>query len=187
MPVPRLSFFTIDFHARKTLQKWQPDALERPEPIDLRNFWPFGFEMLGADCTVRSVDEMGDAEAWTEWPRDGRPIVSLREDMHNALLGDEESQLRARSDVAHETGHVVLHTKIVEEDTRWALSADEGERAATGCEEWQAWAFAGCLLMPCEVVLGLDRLDPLFLTDLFVVSPQMARCHLFRMRQAGML
>lgn len=183
MPVPRLSFYTIDYHARQVLAEFQPDALVRPEPLDFRGLWRFGLSMLGADTDVGSAELMGAAEAWTMWS-DGSPIVLLRKDQYEALMSDGEPRQRANINVAHETGHVVLHGDHGAK--RYMLSPDS-MKLPEGCEEYQAWAFAGCLSMPCEVIRGLESLDPPFLSDLFHVSPQMARCHLYRMKRAGML
>lgn len=182
MAVPRLSFYTIDYHARQALTELQPDALTRPEPLDVRGIWEWGLDVLGAEAEVGSHEIMGHAEAWTEWSG-GVPKVMLREDHHDALFDDVEATLRARSNVCHETGHVVLHGGIAE---RMKLSSDS-KALSQGCEEWQAWAFAGCLLMPCAVIRDLDTLAPPHVAELFDVSPQMARCHLYRMQRAGMI
>lgn len=185
MNVPKLSFYTIDFHARQTLERIQPDMLTRPDKLDVEGLWQWGLGLLGADRDVGTPELMEDAEAWTEW-FDNEPFVLLRQDQRDALGSDTEPELRARANIAHETGHVVLHTRWAGAQNRADWSPDSKDMPM-GCEEWQAWAFAGCLLMPCDVVRGLQRLDPLFVSDIFQVSPQMVRCHLFRMKRAGML
>ena len=68
------------------------------------------------------------------------------------------------------------------------LSDDvDGLGQRLGNLEWQAWAFAGCFLCPTPMLLELDRLTPYTVAQTFNVSPQLARRHLLRLRDAGLV
>jgi Zn-dependent peptidase ImmA (M78 family)/transcriptional regulator with XRE-family HTH domain len=79
---------------------------------------------------VRLPHEMPDHDAFSAWPdfgMDGRPII--------AITGGHPGD-RDRANVAHELGHLVLHT------LRTTLDPDLAEA--------EAWRFAGALLFPRE-------------------------------------
>lgn len=185
--IPYLSFDTINYHARKLLADFQEDALRRPTRVDIEGLVEVHLHHIGVAFRVGQHHEMGPVEAWTDFAGVSTEIV-LREDLYAALYGDLEERLRARATLSHEVGHVVLHADLshVLADGRLVLHDDVGG-SRFGCEEWQAWAFAGCLMMPVPMVQELAEITPHNVARVFDVSPQFARRHLWRMRNCGLL
>lgn len=162
----QVDLHTIDWHARQALRHIQPDALNRPAVVDV--------SALLRDCTllgvtVRSASfHVMDGAEGLYLPED--MVILLREDHWNALSCGGSGLWRAKSTLAHELGHHVLH-----DDPR------------STNEEEDAWAFAGCFMMPCDAVAHLDNLEHTAVAETFDVSPQFALAHLKRMKRARMI
>lgn len=120
--------------------------------------------LLGVIVRKGCAIEMGEVEGFFE--PDSRLVV-LREDVVDALEVRSQHTLRARATVAHEFSHANLD----------GISMDEDD----------AWAHAGCLMMPCEMVQSLEVIDDVTVSKVFDVSPQFAMKHLMRMKRARML
>jgi hypothetical protein len=99
-------------------------------------------------CGVADDDELGGDHGRT-WPDEG--VILLRSDVYQ---GVREHQGRDRFTLAHELGHLVLHSGI---GMARRVSASE---IKTYCNsEWQADAFGGALLIPPEVAISLRDVD----------------------------
>lgn len=179
----------------------QPSALEAPERLTLTQLVDKGLEVnfggdRKADVQVYPSDcivEMDDREAYTD-PIDPEtdlvPIV-LRKDQFDLLFGGGRMAYRVRSTVGHELCHALLHVPVM-----WdRMVADyqfsrvrRGTLPAYRDPEWQAWCFAGCLLVPPKVLnehcngWTIQRVS-----DVFAVSTSLVRNHVGRMQRAGLL
>jgi len=70
----------------------------------------------------------------------------------------DERPTRYRFSLAHEIAHAVLHTKIFatlefHDTVSWKRVQDEIEEKDYGWIEWQAYYFAGCVLVPRQPLL----------------------------------
>lgn len=162
-----MDLHTIDWHARQALRLIQPEALMRPEPINAPHLVKHS-TLLGVTIQRGELDLMGDDEG-RYYPADR--LILLREDHWEALHGGKgDGYHRSRSTLAHELGHHALR-----DDPR--VTNDEND----------AWAFAGCLMMPCEVVADMTVLEHTEVARTYDVSPQFAHAHLRRMKRAKMI
>lgn len=100
----------------------------------------------GSGVVVSRLDLSSDhLDALSGWsPIDGRPFVILNTTKRNAY--------RARADIAHELGHLLLHRHLDLEDLT--------DPATFKLIEEQAWRFAQAFLLP----------DQAFLRDVFTLS-----------------
>ena len=102
----------------------------------------------GFNRTIVSKDEMPGREAVT-YPAANE--IDIREDTYLlAYYGDP----RARFTLAHEIGHLILHTP--ETITLAREAADNTTPLRFESAEWQADAFAGDFLAPPRLLLGLS-------------------------------
>jgi len=97
-----LNFNTINFHAGELLRLIQPDALKRPEPIDLVALLMTCADSLGLNVECAPSCALGDIEGFYE-PK--RQLIALREDVWTALHERCAATHRARSTFAHELSH----------------------------------------------------------------------------------
>lgn len=128
-----------------------------------------------------SIEDLGfGVEGSTGWS-DGSPprmIVRLQEE---AYRGVQRGDGRSRFTVAHELGHVFLHTGLLIRMKRiphlkGALA--RGGHPAYLDSEWQANAFAGSLLVPADGLDALRRVGKLRVAEVsrqFGVSHTTAR------------
>lgn len=93
---------------------------------------------------VCDYEEMDDAEGHT---CPSGTFIALREDVYRDACNGEG---RARFTVAHELGHLVLHTN------QPLRRATAGELKAYQSSEWQADMFAAQLLMPRQFFSWID-------------------------------
>lgn len=178
--MPYLSLETIDYHARKLLEGFQCDALMRPEPVDV-------LALIEHHLEATFVVEEMDVEALTSFKAEV-PEIRLRLDQFEALCRGGEDALRPRASLAHEVGHIVLHADHADALHDGCLvRSDDFEGSRGGSAEWQAWGFAGCLMMPTPVLVELVDLNPHNVSRVFEISPQFARRHLLRLRAASMV
>lgn len=100
----------------------------------LENVMPSLYD--GYEFDVREARFLGDAHAKT-YPDDLRIVV--RDDVYAGAVAGAG---RDRFTLCHELGHLLLHQRI-------GLPRSGAPKPVTYCDsEWQADAFAGCLLMP---------------------------------------
>lgn len=104
-------------------------------------------------CGVADEGELGGDHGRT-WPDEG--VILLRSDVYQ---GVREDQGRDRFTLAHELGHLVLHSGIgmARRVSSWEVK--------TYCNsEWQADAFGGALLIPPNVAISLRDADAIVRT-----------------------
>ncbi|MEY8265139.1 ImmA/IrrE family metallo-endopeptidase [Lachnospiraceae bacterium 64-25] len=97
---------------------------------------------LGLDYEIISVNEMGNAYGVTHT---GARIMKIREDVYEgAVMG----RPRDRFTLCHELGHFLLHTPD-------RVSFARGDVVTYMQPEWQANVFAGELMAPQNLVMGM--------------------------------
>ena len=109
--------------------------------IDILQLLENVLTLIGLDYEVISTDKM-KLEAVT-LPNENR--ILIREDVYNLAA---KGQGRARFTIAHEIGHILLHSDK-------HVSYARGEIPKYCDPEWQADAFAGEFLMPYHLVKNM--------------------------------
>jgi len=160
--------------------RYRPD-----EPVDVLRLVDEDLPRLG--CQVYSEDDclMGGSFAVTKYER-GHCVIIMRNSLFEALASGGSNFKIARTTAAHECGHALLHHNVL----RVLSHHDPSGQVATAVlhrrkdlpsyedPEWQAWAFAGELLMPLEALLQLGGQAVHRLSALFSVSTKMVETHL---------
>ena len=117
--------------------QWSPDMIEVLEhrvPTLLKNLcWQY-----------MMMKSMGDAEAYTQFTP---PRIVLRESVYRAAA---EYAPRSRMTLAHELGHLVLHSGLAKARGPAKIITDQIKPFNSA--EWQANKFAATFLMPEHLV-----------------------------------
>lgn len=149
------------------------------------------FERQLADVTLKcrtgsvalreGVEEC-QQEGLTRWDPEDRVIEVVLSPTTYSMLGADH--VRARSTVAHECGHAVLHTDQIIRlagmslMSRVAFHRDKYPHQACEDTEWQANAFGSALLMPAAGLASLSArvpsLTPAVVAATFGVSEESA-------------
>ena len=114
-------------------------------------FLEWGMPIIDPDFNYEIVENgiMGNVEGLTI-PEIN--TIRIREDVYEAAMRDEG---RARFTLAHEFGHYIMHKdQIYNGHTRTKEPLFDHE--AYEDSEWQANTFAGVLLMPPPLIIGLS-------------------------------
>lgn len=99
------------------------------------------------DLEIMDISELPHEEART-YPNKNK--IEIRTDIYDlATINDGRSRLT----IAHELGHLLLHT---EENVSFSRVSDIKQLPAYKNPEWQASAFAGELLIPKHLVKGMS-------------------------------
>lgn len=180
IPVPPLSKADIARIASVTLERFEPEALLRPRPVNVIKLVDHTLPAHNIDVYPATASELPGQEAHTQ-PFTRNPTVLIREDQWAYLMRGGGSGLRARATVAHELGHVVLHVPVL----RRHLSSPEGALQLNRVDpakvktyadpEWQAWCFAGAFLVPPRTLAMLDSITPERVAETYHVSERFAR------------
>ena len=102
---------------------------------------------------VRSDNEMGDAEAYTEF----NPVhIAVRGSVYQLAMRNDG---RSRMTLAHELGHLVMHPGAAK--LRSTSSSSDGHLKIFESAEWQAKKFAALFLVPDHVALQFSTADQL--------------------------
>lgn len=143
----------IDEIAFKIVQAFQPDAVRMVTKFDVERFFDCELErQTGVEPVYRQLGE--GLEGYTDAAEMKCIICS---DM--AEYGEDEAKRRRlRATQAHEIGHCFLHVaesrrnqtmlKFVNDESTSLERYRQEEIKAYVNPEWQAWRFAGALLMP---------------------------------------
>lgn len=182
--VPPKSKSDLIWAAEHLLRRFQPGMLARPTPLDHRALMQ---ELEEFNIHVAPVDEnrLPHAEGETFLNKDGKSIeIVLREDAYDALELGGPMANRARATLAHEIGHAVLHVPALR---HFGASSGRFQRVdsrkipAYESSEWQAWMFAGALLVPPRSLATLSSPTPSIVAKAYSISSEMAAAHLKRL------
>ncbi len=143
-PISNDLIFQLTQHFRKILG-YKPD-----EPVDilsvLEHAMPIIFKKDGFDFEIKSKGDMVD-HAYTD-PNTGK--IYIREDIYELAYNGEG---RDRFTIAHEIGHYILHTNP--RMARYPRIYPGDDVKPYEDSEWQADAFAGEFLCPCQTIQGM--------------------------------
>ena len=188
-PVNPLGVAAIEELGRCFLDQLAPEMLTVPQPLNVLELVDTGLPEFGIHVCPASREEIGNRDGATD-PRGEEEITILvTEEVWDALETAPPRSYYARTTVCHEIGHAVLHVPVLR---RRLLINDALARTQRGNlkayedPEWQAWAFAGTILMPSTTLRMLQAecklLTPETVSTTFEVSTQMARSHLRRLK-----
>jgi hypothetical protein len=153
----------IDDLALGLITSFQPIALKSVSKFDIERFFDCELESLtGVEPVYRSLGK--GLDGYTDSEEMKCVICTELTDYGNS----EMLRRRLRATIAHETGHCFLHVEdarrartrlkfLHDKSASLELHQQEDLRAYEN-PEWQAWRFAGALLMPeCCVRLAVDN------------------------------
>jgi hypothetical protein len=141
----------IDHVALRLIERYQPEALNKPQEFDIERFFENALEpMTGVRADYQDLG----------LPVHGYTDSDQKISVVDTSLAENPSQRnRFRATVAHEVGHAILHVgqfRRRKEVLRFTHDCEdvslrmyrEDEIPAYMNPEWQAWRFAKALLMP---------------------------------------
>lgn len=153
----------IEDIAYKLVEDFQPDAVKMISPFEVEKFFEFELKnQTGVEPVYRTLGE--GLEGYTDSEKMECVICSTLADYGE----DDVQRRRLRATQAHEIGHCHLHVKDAQKNrTMLKFLHDkkasferyqQGEIKAYVNPEWQAWRFAGALLMPeCCIRAAVDK------------------------------
>lgn len=187
VPVVRpLSRIRIENRALSILQEFQPDALSGkfPQPVDVEAIYeiyiPNQVEVITGYtdlCSILGPEILGYTNAATK-------VSFVDSSLSDAT--DRATLRRFRATVEHEGGHCLLHVPLLQFFKSLSLKG-EGLYRAKRSEiepfrdpEWQAWAFAGAIMMPKPLVADYHERGFALneMADQFDVNPAFVRVRL---------
>jgi predicted transcriptional regulator len=155
------SYASIEAVAAGLRQKLNLEMLERFDALDFFEKQIGDIVIIDHGKEIKMVEAIDDCpqEGMTRWDTESQRLeIVLAQRTYDML---QENHVRARSTVAHETGHAVLHTAQIIRlagmnlKSHVAFHRDRNPHKAYLDTEWQANAFASSLLMPAEGVKSL--------------------------------
>jgi predicted transcriptional regulator len=155
------SYASIEAVAAGLRQKLNLEMLERFDALDFFEKQIGNIVIIDHGKEIKMVEAIDDCpqEGMTRWDTESQRLeIVLAQRTYDML---QENHVRARSTVAHETGHAVLHTAQIIRlagmnlKSHVAFHRDRNPHKAYLDTEWQANAFASSLLMPAEGVKSL--------------------------------
>lgn len=191
-PVNPLGMAVIEELGRCFLEQFSPETLVCPRALDVLRLVDELMPEFGIHVYPASRAEIGDRAGATDPKGNGEIAILVAETVWDQLELPPPRNYYARTTVCHEIGHAILHVPILR---RRLLISDVLARTqrsrlrAYEDPEWQAWAFAGTILMPSVTLqmLGAQgaRLTPSAVSAKYEVSAQMAASHLRRLKWVG--
>lgn len=170
----------IDVSANRINKQFQPDTLKRPIPFDVEAFFEFD---------LKSISGVKSDYGLLPFGIHGITDSERMECIISSSLMDDPSKIKfARSTIAHEIAHVLTHVpefrkkrailKSIHDNKHTSLSLHREEAVKLYMNpEWQAWRYAGALLMPeatfKEVVM--DGANEWEVGEIFQVNPSFVR------------
>ncbi len=165
----------IDASANMINRRFQPETLTRPTPFDVEEFFEFDLEQIS-----------GVKPDYRELPygiygiTDSDKMICV---ISSELMEDHFQAKFARSTIAHEIGHVMTHVPEFRRKKAILRSIHDGDHMTLRLHreenvpvyqnpEWQAWRYAGALLMPEHAfrVAVRDGADEWSLAEIFQVN-----------------
>lgn len=191
--VPRvapLSMATIEELGRCFLAQLASSTLQSPQPLNVCELIDRVLPEFGIHVSPASGLELGDREAATLIDDSGDGIeILVSEGVWENVRDDSPLAYYPRSTICHEIGHAVIHVPALKRKVSLgheALARTMRKHLRPFEDpEWQAWAFAGAILMP-SATLKMLASDPGFSVELvastYKVSESMAGNHMRRLK-----
>lgn len=185
--MPAMSMAQIEELGQALLETLSPDTLKKPLPLDLVNLTERTLPKFDIYVYPASAEELGEREAATDPEGESEVIVLVEESFWNDLYAGGKRANRPRATVAHEISHAIIHVPVIrkrlQSPNKHLLLARTQRRSLRPYHdpEWQAWALAGCLLMPRRTIEMLSDQSLFNLAEVYGVSPAFARTHAKRL------
>lgn len=188
-PVNPLSVAAIEELGRCVLDQLAPEMLVTPQPLNVLDLVDTRLPQFGIHVCPATREEIGHRAGATDPSGDNEITILVAESVWDALESPPPTSHYAKTTVCHELGHAILHVPVLR---RRLLRDNVLARVQRGRlkpyedPEWQAWTFAGAILMP-SAALHLLQAQGMTLTaelvsSVFEVSIEMARNHLRRLK-----
>lgn len=188
-PVNPLSMAAIEELGRCFLQQLAPEVLDEAQPLNVLDLVDTRLPEFGIHVCPASREEIGNRDGATDPRGDGEITILVSENVWDELELPAPRSHYARSTVGHELGHAVLHVPVLRRRLLLSDVLARTQRAnlrAYEDPEWQAWAFAGAILIPSSTLRMLEvqhgRISPDLVSTTFEVSTSMAQSHLRRLK-----
>lgn len=188
-PVNPLGVAAIEELGRCFLDHLAPDTLTSPHPLDVLELVDSRLPQFGIHVCPATREEIGNRDGATDLKGDREVSILVAEDVWDALELPPPKSHYARTTVCHEIGHAVLHVPVLRRRLLLSDALARTQRAELRPyedPEWQAWAFAGAILLPSATLRMLhaqhNRLTPELVSSIFEVSISMAQSHLRRLK-----
>ncbi len=189
-PVNPLSMASVDELARCFLEQFSPETLANPGPLDISKLINEELPEYGIHVYPASREEIGDRSGATDPAGNNEIIILVSEEVWDNLEKPAPECYYAKTTICHEIGHAVLHVPIIRRKllrTEVLSLVKRGNIPAYEDPEWQAWAFAGALLIPSVMLNKLkstknNNLTVEMISSIFEVSKPMVRSHLKRLK-----
>jgi hypothetical protein len=188
MRMPPVSLRAIRAVSEAFLLELAPKVLERPTRLDVAELVDEVLPRHGIHVSPASATELQDNEGLTQPDGTADVEIVVQNDQYEALELTGPASHRARATVCHEIGHAILHVPVI----RRRRALPNGElllrRVSTGLikpyehPEWQAWSFAGYILMPPRTLRMMPSRAANDVSRTYGVSVAFATSHLRRLR-----
>lgn len=176
----------IEREVHLLLQDCQPSALDSESEVDVETIFEIDLpEMISGlrtgylDLSHLGPNVMGFTDAQEK-------VSFVHKDLYDAT--DLVTRRRFRATVAHEIAHCIYHLPILNFFKSFSAGAgkadlyrvDRKKIKAYEDPEWQAWKYAGAILMPQKRVQSLldEGLNEYDLAKIFNVNPAFVRARL---------
>lgn len=142
------------------IRRFQPHVLSKPQSFDIGTFFDLDLESVsGLTTGVTALNT--NIHGYTD-------IEKMECMIASQIAEDSRQSTFLRSTQAHETGHAILHVKqfrarkavlrFIHDNQHTELRLFSEEHIPLYCNpEWQAWRFAGAILMPAQIVYELIK------------------------------
>lgn len=185
---PGLSRDDINGFTLKILEYVQPRVIKGKEAFNVDRF----IEIIEDELSI-------DFDFTYDLPPEVHGCTSTIDNkvLIQAEIADDPIQIRyLRSTVTHECGHVVLHIPMLRKlskDKTFSQKKDENQginlysnkpNKAYKDPEWQAWEFAGSILMPKPTLITLAKLGMALrdMADHFIVNEIFLRSRMKKLK-----
>lgn len=152
VPANPRSINDIETLALRIIQKYQPEVLSNGMPFDIERFF---------DCDLEDFCDVKSDYRELQYGIYGFTDTDQMECVISLDLAQDPGNVRFyRSTLAHEVGHALMHVRDYRTKKQMLKFIHEKEHLRAYREEkivtyrnpeWQAWRFAGAILMPEEV------------------------------------
>ena len=191
-PVNPLSMDAIEELGRCFLEQFSPDTLKAPQPLDVLGLIDEQLPIFGINVYPASREEIGNRDGATDPKGVGEIVILIEEGVWEQLEFPAPRSFYARTTVCHEIGHAILHVPVLRRRlmvTDVLARTQRGRLRAYEDPEWQAWAFAGAILMPTNTLRMLqgqrESLAHDEVSHTYEVSVQMVASHLKKLKWPG--
>lgn len=191
-PVNPLSVPIIEELGRCFLQQLAPEMLEGPRALDVLDLVDKRLPDFGIHVCPATREELGNRVGATDPKGKGEINILVAEEIWDNLEADAPKSYFAKTTVCHELGHALIHVPILRRRLQMHNVLARTQRAnlrAYEDPEWQAWAFAGSILLPrttlevLEEKYGNISID--LVSSVYEISTNMVSSHLRRLKWPG--